>query len=188
MGLVVFRTDASPRTCGLNQSTRRGVSRRSILRVYDPSETLKGYPPNWKAISSKVRDASGHRCACCLHPFRRGSQGAWSPCDGFCTHNGPTRPIASDGNVLVPAGIEAHWRVLTIHHIDGNKLDCRWWNLVALCQRDHLRFQKTSGPFLPVQPWALPYIAARNAFEVLGEELTRPQATGRLEGLLVLRN
>ena len=28
--------------------------------------------------------------------------------------------------------------VLTVHHIDMVKANCRWWNLVALCQRCHL--------------------------------------------------
>lgn len=31
--------------------------------------------------------------------------------------------------------------VLTVHHLDGNKWNLEWWNLVALCQRCHLRIQ-----------------------------------------------
>ena len=30
---------------------------------------------------------------------------------------------------------------LTVHHFDGNKSNCEWWNLMALCQRCHLRRQ-----------------------------------------------
>ena len=33
--------------------------------------------------------------------------------------------------------------MLTVHHLDGNKMNCEWWNLAALCQRCHLRIQKT---------------------------------------------
>jgi hypothetical protein len=29
--------------------------------------------------------------------------------------------------------------VLTVHHLNGNPEDCRDANLIALCQRDHLR-------------------------------------------------
>jgi hypothetical protein len=32
-------------------------------------------------------------------------------------------------------------RTLTVHHLDGNKANCKWWNLVALCQACHLRIQ-----------------------------------------------
>lgn len=30
---------------------------------------------------------------------------------------------------------------LTVHHLDLNKSNCEWWNLVALCQRCHLQIQ-----------------------------------------------
>ena len=42
--------------------------------------------------------------------------------------------------------------VLTVHHIDGNKSNCEWWNLVALCQRCHLHIQ---GVYMPGQMWLL---------------------------------
>lgn len=31
--------------------------------------------------------------------------------------------------------------VLTVHHLDGDKSNCAWWNLAALCQRCHLHVQ-----------------------------------------------
>jgi 5-methylcytosine-specific restriction endonuclease McrA len=34
-----------------------------------------------------------------------------------------------------------HGRMLTVHHIDLNKSNCAWWNLVALCQKCHLQIQ-----------------------------------------------
>jgi len=33
------------------------------------------------------------------------------------------------------------WHVLTVHHLDGLKSNCSWWNLAALCQRCHLHIQ-----------------------------------------------
>lgn len=81
----------------------------------------KNYPPDWKQISRRIRfeRAMGH-CEWC---------GA--------VHNSP-HPITGS-NVI-----------LTVHHIgvekpDGSpgdrndKMDCRDKNLVALCQRCHLR-------------------------------------------------
>ena len=31
--------------------------------------------------------------------------------------------------------------MLTVHHLDGDKANCEWWNLPALCQRCHLKIQ-----------------------------------------------
>ena len=36
--------------------------------------------------------------------------------------------------------------MLTVHHLDGDKSNCEWWNLAALCQRCHLRVQNRIGP------------------------------------------
>ena len=36
--------------------------------------------------------------------------------------------------------------MLTVHHLNGNKSDCRFTNLVALCQRCHLRIQSIYYP------------------------------------------
>lgn len=30
---------------------------------------------------------------------------------------------------------------LTVHHLDGDKANCEWWNLAPLCQRCHLHIQ-----------------------------------------------
>jgi len=32
-------------------------------------------------------------------------------------------------------------RTLTVHHLDGDKSNCRDWNLAALCQKCHLAIQ-----------------------------------------------
>jgi hypothetical protein len=39
--------------------------------------------------------------------------------------------------------------VLTVHHINMLKHDCRWQNLVALCQRCHLHLQASYNPSQP---------------------------------------
>ena len=48
------------------------------------------------------------------------------------------------------AHVTAAGYTLTVHHLDGDKSNCAWWNLVALCQRCHLRIQ---AAYLPGQLW-----------------------------------
>ncbi len=164
-------------------------------------------------IPDLVREQAGHRCIRCHHPFVVGSTpGHWSPCDERCTHGGPIRtsdgqqlsaPSAGEGvtviDWLVARGslvlgtiVEAEWRVLTVHHLNGVKHDCRWWNLVSLCQRCHLTIQAKVHMQRPYHrehsTWFKPYVAAFYAFEYLGEELTREETMSRLDELLDLEH
>lgn len=86
--------------------------------------------------------------------------------------------------------IEARWRILTVHHLDGRKGNCRWWNLAALCQRCHLQIQG-KVKMERVWPWEhstwfQPYVAGYYAFVYLGQELERAEVESRLDGLLAL--
>ncbi|MCP3903133.1 MAG: HNH endonuclease [Planctomycetes bacterium] len=79
---------------------------------------------------------------------------------------------------------------LTVHHLDGNKSNCRWWNLTALCQRCHLSVQarvviRQQYP-LEHKEWFKPYAAGWYAFRYLGEDLSRPAVLERLDELLAL--
>lgn len=82
------------------------------------------------------------------------------------------------------------WRVLTVHHLDGDKGNCRWWNLLPLCQRCHLSIQGRVDPQQPFifehSAWFRPYVAGFYAWKYLGEELTREQALARMDELLAL--
>jgi hypothetical protein len=58
--------------------------------------------------------------------------------------------------------------VLTVHHLDGDKSNCRWWNLAALCQRCHLKIQ---GRVIMERVWMFdhsewfkPYVAGYYAY------------------------
>jgi hypothetical protein len=86
--------------------------------------------------------------------------------------------------------VQALWRILTVHHLDGVKLNCRWWNLAALCQRCHLSIQgrvKLHVPYLfEHSNWFKPYVAGYYAFALRGLDLTREQVTEQLEELLAL--
>lgn len=47
-------------------------------------------------------------------------------------------------------------RCLTVHHLDGNKANCSWYNLVALCQKCHLHIQARFIPGQAVMGFARP--------------------------------
>lgn len=135
---------------------------------------------------------------------------SWSPCDERCTHTGPVRIRTLDGSLpdqyvgddgvpyragfvresLLPelVAVEARWRILTVHHLDGVKANCRWWNLVSLCQRCHLRTQRVVQ-MDRVWPWEhsewfKPFVAAFYALRYEGREITREEAEARLDELL----
>jgi hypothetical protein len=54
--------------------------------------------------------------------------------------------------------------MLTVHHLDLNKSNCAWWNIVALCQKCHLQIQHKvvmEQPYMfPHSEWFKPYVAA----------------------------
>ena len=177
-----------------------------LLRLYDATDSgPDGYPVAWHdTIKHLVREQSGNRCIRCLHPYACGEhgRGEWTPCDGECRHHGPFRrtdgwPLSrvegklhSGPLVLAGMAIEAQWRILTVHHLDGDKLNCRWWNLAALCQRCHLTIQgkvKLPRPWLlDHSDWFKPYVAGYYAWSLMGEYLTREQTLARLDELLRL--
>lgn len=142
------------------------------------------YPPDWDEIGDRVRAEAGNRCVRCGHP--QGDRmvslatvgkvvGSFDsllmPCDERCTH-------PQDGKL----------RVLTVHHLDNDKANVRWWNLAALCQVCHLQIQgkvQVGQAYLhPHTEWFRPYVAGFYAFTILGEDLTRAEVEARLEELL----
>lgn len=70
------------------------------------------YPPNWTLISRLVRAKAGWKCELCR---------------------------AADGTEIRRTG---RYVVLTVHHINGDPTDNRKCNLIALCQRCHLRLDQ----------------------------------------------
>lgn len=79
---------------------------------------------------------------------------------------------------------------LTVHHLDLDPANCRWWNIPALCQRCHLHIQAVvvmERPFMfEHTDWFRPYVAGYYAYTLLGEDLTREQVMARLDELLSL--
>jgi 5-methylcytosine-specific restriction endonuclease McrA len=80
--------------------------------------------------------------------------------------------------------------VLTVHHLDGDKANVRWWNLLALCQKCHLQIQAKLNPdqayLWEHTAWFKPYVACYYAFKHAGLELTREEAERALEHWLLL--
>jgi hypothetical protein len=132
----------------------------------------------------------------------------WSPCDRLCTHGGRVRvrfavgagrrsnhwaelEVARDDWYLLaepPSEVHAAWRILTVHHLNEDKGDCRWWNLVALCQRCHLSVQSRvqMDRVWPYEhtPWFKPYVAGFYAWRYEGESLSRAEVEERMDELL----
>lgn len=82
-------------------------------------------------------------------------------------------------------------RTLTVHHLDMDKGNCAWWNLLALCQRCHLSIQArvyVDRPYVMFEhsEWFKPYVAALYAMRYLGQELNREEVEARLDELLQL--
>lgn len=167
------------------------------------------YADDGKASRLRVRAESGHRCIRCGHPFESGKhgKGEWSPCDEKCAHDGPLRFMARCAKQenwmheekrisrsiaeLIGGGsmiVEAQWRVLTVHHLDGQKDNDAWWNTLALCQRCHLQIQTTVDPrvpwFLEHSAWFRIYAAGFYAFKYEGKLISKEEAESRKEELL----
>jgi len=133
------------------------------------------YPDNWSDIAEKVKGEAGWRCIRCGHPDPREAVGrrGEAPCDALCTHSRHGKR-----------------RTLTVHHLTGNKADCRWFNLLALCQVCHLQIQ---AKVIPERPWLWDhsewfkvYVAGFYAHYYGELDVTRAEAETRLEELLLL--
>ncbi len=100
---------------------------------------------------------------------------------------------AAAGNCCVRCGHVsdlATGYLLTVHHLDGDKGNCRWYNIPALCQRCHLSIQGRVDMDRPWvwehTVWFKPYVAGHYAKRYLGLDLTRAEVEARLDELLDL--
>jgi hypothetical protein len=113
---------------------------KNLLRIY-PGET---YPAQWEAglIQWEINSLANWQCEHCGMLFPRGD----------------TRAITARNRNGQPV-------VLTVHHLNGQKNDCRWQNLLACCQGCHLHIQASwePGGSLPLSWGAIapPWLLAR---------------------------
>lgn len=79
-------------------------------------------------------------------------------------------------------------RILTTHHLDGDKSNDEWWNLLPLCQVCHLKIQAKVDPHQPWMfehsEWFKPFVAGFYAWKYEGRKITREEAMARLDELL----
>jgi hypothetical protein len=79
--------------------------------------------------------------------------------------------------------------VLTVHHLDIDPNNCRWWNLVALCQRCHLHIQAKVVMertwMLDHSEWFKPYVAGYYAYHA-GLSDDREYVSNRIDDLIAL--
>ena|SRR6185369_12267861 len=79
-------------------------------------------------------------------------------------------------------------KILTTHHMDGDKANDEWWNLLPLCQVCHLQIQAKVDPetpwFLEHSEWMKIYIAGFYAKKYEGRNITRGEAESRRTQLL----
>lgn len=165
------------------------------------------YAADGKDLRAATRAESGHRCVRCGHPYttgiKRADRGMWSACDQQCTHGGIVqfrvhgKPEWTELHLAGPVWtrfnprdthVEAKWRILTVHHFDGDKANDRWWNHLPLCQKCHLQFQNKVDPNVPYffehSEWLKPFVAGFYAKKYEGADLTREQVNARLDELL----
>lgn len=100
---------------------------------------LKDYPADWKRISLWVRETASWKCEMCFAPngakiVRTKKNGRW---------------FLEDAVRLMARADEHFGRnpkitkvVLTVHHVNFDRLDNRRVNLLALCQRCHLKLDQ----------------------------------------------
>lgn len=118
------------------------------------------YPPDWPETAALYKASVGWRCVRCGHsqeaPWKQRYRRVLLPPRvgiALCTkHCIPLYHVNDEahlrlhikqlGSKLPPQLIaRVPQRVLTVHHLDGDKQNCRWWNCPPLCQRCHLQIQ-----------------------------------------------
>lgn len=149
---------------------------------------MKTRPPLWSACDERCE----HKGPCRIVDLERREAGpTWDALPpGFVRTGAETAGDVLRGFVAGTTEVQAAWRILTVHHLNGRKEDLRWHNLVALCQRCHLTIQRkvVMEQVFPYEhsEWFRPYAAAFYAYSYLGLELSREETMGRLGELLAL--
>jgi len=140
------------------------------------------YPDNWDVISEKVKDRAGWRCVRCGHKGE--FVGIPMPCDSRCDRSKHAE-FAKGGDG------RQRQRVLTVHHLDNNKSNIEWWNLVALCQVCHLIIQgkiKIEQMWMfKHSDWIKPYVAGYYA-NIYGYPTEERWVMDHVEDLLIIGN
>lgn len=118
------------------------------------------YPTDWPTISRRTKDDARNRCVRCGHRFHY-STGESLPCDIMCRVSRRCR-----ANVILGRGGIHNFGV---HHLDGDKGNVRWWNLLPLCNSCHLSIQARVDPeqayLWEHSDWFKPFVAGFYAWQ-----------------------
>lgn len=153
------------------------------------------YALDWRELSRETRALVGNRCVRCFHPFD--ANGKPMLCDEQCDRiRGRQVPISMDRTGWTDqyrTAAHLFWVYglnFGIHHLDGNKENNRWWNLLPLCNSCHLTVQ---ARVIPERPWLLthsdwfkPYVAGFYAFYYGRLELDRAAVEADLHRFLAM--
>lgn len=156
------------------------------------------YPVYWDDLADKTKFLARWRCVRCGHPHESPKERI--PCDAQCdlTRHIEMASIATmveDRELNLFRLANGLWpnqrqRVLTVHHLDGNKGNSAWWNLAALCQVCHLQIQGkvTMEQIYALEhsDWFKPYVAGYYAKTYQDRHLTREEVMAELDELLSL--
>lgn len=132
---------------------------------------MNDYPPDWNDIAREIKDDADDRCIRCGHPNESPIRRV--DCDDTCSHD-----------------LDGKQRVLTVHHLDGDKANNRWWNLAALCQVCHLKVQARFDPnqdqMFELPDWLQCHMAGYYAYHVYGLHLTKTEVEVMIPELLAV--
>lgn len=97
-----------------------------------PSERAR-YPADWPAISLRIRERAGGRCECFGDCGRDHDEEA-------CAESVPYVEARCEAQNGRPHPVTGSKVVLTVAHLNHTPEDCRDVNLLAMCQRCHLKY------------------------------------------------
>ena len=124
---------------------------------------MNDYPADWTDIATAIKDKAEWRCERC--GVRHETKCPDCAGDGVAQYQDVRFETFMCGTC---GGKGQRGRVLTVHHLDGDKANCADWNLAALCQRCHLSIQGRvinfyQGFLFEHSPWMQKHVEAYRA-------------------------
>jgi hypothetical protein len=144
--------------------------------------TIRGnYPADWPAIATRAKVEAAWRCVRCRHPFGQAPGLGALACDAHCDR------MRCRAERIAQRGGQLNY---TVHHLDGDKSNASWWNLLATCNSCHLSIQArviVERPWLfDHAEWFVPYVCGFYASYYGGVAISRRDAERNPDAWLAL--